>query len=151
MVRFDARYLFNSIAAVALVAGPSVARGQDVKRHSFEVPAQGLGESLKALALQSGVTVLVDSKIVAGKQAPGPCQCLHTWATGWVEPSQPHIWPRWPDTHHTVCCPACVCIWNNKLSIWSGLVRGHHRQLQIFVSGAVWCGMTLLHVWILHF
>jgi outer membrane receptor protein involved in Fe transport len=70
MVRFEARYLFNSIAAVALVAGPSVARGQDVKRHSFEVPAQGLGESLKALALQSGVTVLVDSKIVAGKQAP---------------------------------------------------------------------------------
>ena len=89
--------------------------------------------------------------LLAGKQAPGPCQCLHTWATGWVEPSQPHIWPRWPDTHHTVCCPACVCIWNNKLSIWSGLVRGHHRQLQIFVSGAVWCGMTLLHVWILHF
>ena len=70
MVRFDARYLFNSIAAVALVAGPSVARGQDVKRHSFEVPAQDLGASLKALALQSGITVLVDSKIVAGKQAP---------------------------------------------------------------------------------
>jgi hypothetical protein len=70
MVRFDARYLFNSIAAVALVAGPSVARGQDVKRHAFEVPAQDLGASLQALALQSGITVLVDSKIVAGKQAP---------------------------------------------------------------------------------
>ena len=69
MVRFDARYLFNSIAAVALVAGPSVAQSQDVKRHSFEVPAQDLDTSLQALALQSGITVLVDSKIVAGKQA----------------------------------------------------------------------------------
>lgn len=70
MVRFEARYLFNSIAAMALAASPSVTRGQDVKRHFFEVPAQGLGASLKALALQSGITVLADSKVVADKQAP---------------------------------------------------------------------------------
>ena len=70
MVRFSTIYLINSYAAVALVASPSVARSQEGKRHSIEVPAQRLGESLKALAFQTGVTVVADSTVVANKQAP---------------------------------------------------------------------------------
>ena len=70
MVHFNPRYLINTYAVVALAVSPSVARSQEVKRHFFELPAQDLSDTLKALALQSGVTVLADSTMVADKQAP---------------------------------------------------------------------------------
>jgi outer membrane receptor protein involved in Fe transport len=71
MVRLHSNWpLIDSIVAVALLAGPSVAQGEEAKRHKLDLPAQGLGEALKTLALQSGVTIVADTKVLSDKQAP---------------------------------------------------------------------------------
>lgn len=70
MVRFHAKNWLHGGAVVALIVAPSVVGAQVVRRVAFDLPAQSLGESLKALALQSGVTVLAASEDVAARQAP---------------------------------------------------------------------------------
>lgn len=70
MVRFHAGFWCNGVAAVALAASTTAAGAQTVQRIAFDLPAQPLGDSLKALALQSGITVLAGSDAVAGLQAP---------------------------------------------------------------------------------
>jgi outer membrane receptor protein involved in Fe transport len=71
MVRLPSNWpLIDSIVAVALLAGPSVAQGEEAERRKFDLPAQGLGEALKTLALQSRVTVVADAKVLSDKQAP---------------------------------------------------------------------------------
>lgn len=70
MVRFHAKNWLHGGAVVALIVAPSVVGAQVVQRVAFDLPAQALGESLKALALQSGVTVLAASEDVAARQAP---------------------------------------------------------------------------------
>lgn len=56
------------MAAAALTA--PAAQAQDSRRLEIALPAQPLSVSLRALAQQSGRTVLADAALVAGRQAP---------------------------------------------------------------------------------
>lgn len=68
--RKTATHLLEGVAAAALLTCASTVRAQTAPRLDLDIPAQDLGESLKALALQSGRTVLADSTLVAGLQSP---------------------------------------------------------------------------------
>lgn len=72
MVRLGktAARLLSGIAATALITGAAVAKVQSPKQFELDLPAQDLGDSLKALALRSGDTVLADANLVAGLHAP---------------------------------------------------------------------------------
>ncbi len=58
----------STIAAVLLGAAAATALAQAAMR--FDLPAQPLAESLKAVASQTSVNVLFDMRLVAGMQAP---------------------------------------------------------------------------------
>lgn len=72
MVRFKetAMHLLGGMATVALVASASAAHAQESRRLGVDIPAQRLGDSLRALALLSGRTVLADGALVGDKKAP---------------------------------------------------------------------------------
>ena len=72
MVRFQktAMHLLGGMATIVLMASASSAQAQDARRLSIDLPAQRLGESLRALALLSGRTVLADAALVGKRQAP---------------------------------------------------------------------------------
>lgn len=59
-----------STSLVAFVACPSVAIAQQTAQLSVDLPEQRLADSLRALALLSGRTVLADDGGVAGRRAP---------------------------------------------------------------------------------
>ena len=56
-------------ATMALVGAPSC-RGVATARQAYHLPAQPLGDALRAIALASGTPVVVASDLVAGKTAP---------------------------------------------------------------------------------
>lgn len=64
------RALINSMAAVLAIAlavfSPSALRADEENRVSFELPADSANNSLKQLAVQSGVEVVFASELVAG-------------------------------------------------------------------------------------
>ncbi len=72
MLRFQktAMHLLGGMATIALVTNASAAHPQTPARLSVELPAQRLGESLRALALLSGRTILADATLVGDRQAP---------------------------------------------------------------------------------
>jgi len=61
------RYL-NAAAACSLLVLAQVGAAQSAE--SFDIPAQTLSKSLLELSRQSGVNIVVDPSVVAGKQAP---------------------------------------------------------------------------------
>ena len=72
MVRFQcmAIHLLHGIAATAVVASASAAQAQSPRRLSVRLPAQRLGDSLRALALLSGRTILADAALIGDRTAP---------------------------------------------------------------------------------
>lgn len=68
MVRFH--NLLAGAATVLLATAASTAEAQEAERFEVALPAQGLGTSLRALALQSGRTVLADAVVVSDRRAP---------------------------------------------------------------------------------
>ena len=72
MVRFQrmAMHLLQGLATVALVSSATAAQAQDSRRLSVQLPAQRMGDSIRALALLSGRTVLADATLVGDRQAP---------------------------------------------------------------------------------
>lgn len=59
-----------STSLIAFVPSPSVANAQQTAQLSIDLPEQRLAESLRALALLSGRTVLADDGSVAERRAP---------------------------------------------------------------------------------
>jgi len=72
MLRFQktAMHLLGGMATIALVTNASAAHAQTPARLSVELPAQRLGDSLRALALLSGKTILADATLVGDRRAP---------------------------------------------------------------------------------
>jgi outer membrane receptor protein involved in Fe transport len=59
-----------AVPLAAALTSPMCARAQEAAPITVRLPAQPLGESLKALALQSGRSVLAEETVIAGKRAP---------------------------------------------------------------------------------
>ena len=63
--------LLSGLAAAAIVAGAAASpvQAQD-QTHNFDIPAQNLGGTLRALAEQSRAQIIFDGNAVAGKRSP---------------------------------------------------------------------------------
>ena len=64
------RHALLAAGAAIVLAGAPSCRGAVVQRHRYHLPAQPLGDALRAIALASGTPVIVPSVLVADRRAP---------------------------------------------------------------------------------
>lgn len=69
MTQFGDIRLFSAITTVAVMTGTATA-AQPAEQMAIDLPAQPLGNSLKALALQSRSTILADADVIGDSPAP---------------------------------------------------------------------------------
>jgi outer membrane receptor protein involved in Fe transport len=69
-IRLAVISLAHAGAATALLAGPIAAHAEVQSRFAMDLPAQPLGDSIRALSVLSGRTILVEAPLLTGKQAP---------------------------------------------------------------------------------
>lgn len=60
----------RGVGCAAVLIAASVALAQDTGQHDFDLPAQALGTSLRAVALASGRNLVAPTSLLDGKQAP---------------------------------------------------------------------------------